>query len=124
MRPPIDANAPVTTAAYAALVSDRKDCRACSGLVNPACCDGGTLDSDQIEPWSLWQGNLNADLVIVGQDWGDTRYFSDNGGREAPRNPTNEMLRRLLGSIGIDIAGPTAADACHRRNMVSQAVMT
>ena len=107
-------NAPVTTAArtaaYAALVAARKSCRACTGLINPAACDGGTRDSDQIGPWSLWQGNLNADLLIVGQDWGDTRYFIDNGGREAPRNPTNETLRRLLGSIGIDVAGPTATD--------------
>ena len=73
--------------------------------------NGGIHDSDQIGPWSLWQGNLNADLVIVGQDWGDTRYFIQNAGRESPRNPTNENLRRLLGSIGIEIAGPTAADA-------------
>jgi uracil-DNA glycosylase len=99
------------SAQYATLVQARKSCRACQGLVNPADCDGGILDSDQIGPWSLWQGNLNTELVIVGQDWGDTRYFTDNDGREAPRNPTNETLRRLLGSIGIDIAGPTAADA-------------
>ena len=66
--------------AYAALVRARKSCRACTGLINPAACDGGTKDSDQIGPWSLWQGNLNADLVIVGQDSGDTRYFIRRGG--------------------------------------------
>jgi DNA polymerase len=99
------------SAQYATLVRARKSCHACDGLVNPASYDGGILDSDQIGPWSLWQGNLNAGLVIVGQDWGDTRYFSDNGGRETPRNPTNKMLRSLLGSIGINIAEPTAADA-------------
>jgi DNA polymerase len=98
------------TAAYAALVRARQSCRACPGLVNPAACDGGIHDSDQIGPWSLWQGNLKAALVIVGQDWGDARYFIQNAGRESQHNPTNETLRHLLGSIGIEIAGPTAAD--------------
>jgi uracil-DNA glycosylase len=97
-------------AAYTALVHARQSCHACPALVNPAVCGGGIHDSDQIGPWSLWQGNLNAELVIVGQDWGDARYFTENFGREAPHNPTNETLRRLLGSIGIEIAGPTATD--------------
>jgi hypothetical protein len=57
---------PDRAGAYAALVRTRKDCRARSVLVNPAACDGGIHDSEQIGPWSLWQGNLNADLVIVG----------------------------------------------------------
>jgi uracil-DNA glycosylase len=57
------------------------------------------------------QGNLNADLVIVGQDWGDTRYFTGNSGREAERDPTNETLRRLLASIGMNVVAPIAADA-------------
>lgn len=49
--------------------------------------------------------------MIVGQDWGDTRYFTSNAGRDVERNPTNETLRRLLALIGIDIPAPTAADA-------------
>jgi DNA polymerase len=27
-----------------------------------------------IGPWTQWQGNLNAELMIVGQDWGGTEY--------------------------------------------------
>lgn len=94
--------------AYSPLVRARQSCRACPGLINPAEC---LHDSDQIGPWSLWQGNLRADLVVVGQDWGDARYFTSNKGRDGSGNPTNENLRKLLRSIGIDIAGPTAADA-------------
>ena len=76
-------------AAYAALVRVRRSCRACPGLINPADCDGGIHDSDQIGPWTLWQGNLRADLVIVGQDWGDTRYFIANAaGTRATTRPT------------------------------------
>jgi DNA polymerase len=97
--------------AYAALVRARRSCRACAGPTNPAVCDGGVHDSDHIGPWSLWQGNLNAEIVIVGQDWGDTRHFTANAGRDTPRNPTNETLRRLLLSIGIEIPAPDATDA-------------
>src|SRR5690349_11426767 len=56
-------------------------------------------------------GQPHADLVIVGQDWGDTRYFAANRGRDAARNPTNETLRSLLASIGIEIAPPAGTDA-------------
>src|SRR4051794_21164295 len=92
---------------YRELVAARKACRACSGLTNPAACGGGTHDSDHIGPWSLWQGNLDAELMIIGQDWGDENYFLDNAGRESRRNPTNECLRRLLGGIGIEISSPS-----------------
>jgi uracil-DNA glycosylase len=100
------------TAAYTAMVRARKSCRACAALVNPADCEGGVYDSEQIGPWSLWQPDLNADLLIVGQDWGDTRYFVKNRGRDVPNNPTNENLRVLLRSIGIEIAGPESGGAC------------
>ena len=99
------------TEAYAALVRARKECRACAGLLNPAVCGGGVHDSAHIGPWTLWQGNLRADFVIVGQDWGDTNYFIDNRGREKPGNRTNDTLRTLLRSIGREIPAPTASDA-------------
>jgi hypothetical protein len=38
--------------AYAALVANRKQFRACTGLTNPADVDGGRHDSDEIGPWS------------------------------------------------------------------------
>ena len=37
---------------------------------------------------------------------GDTNYFIKNQGLEAQRNPTNNMLRELLRSIGIDVGSP------------------
>ena len=104
-------------AAHAALVRARRSCRACPGLINPADCDGGVHDSEHIGPWTLWQGNLRTDLLVVGQDWGDTRYFIANGGHDARRNPTNENLRGLLRSIGIEIPLPTPVDAGGRRHL-------
>jgi hypothetical protein len=44
--------------------------------------------------------------MIVGQDWGDVRYFTKNLGLEAPRNPTNETLRELISLLGIEVGPP------------------
>ena len=67
----------------AQLVTARKACHLCSGLTNPADVDGGRLNSEHIGAWSLWQGNLDAPVMVVGQDWGDTTYFIRNGGEKA-----------------------------------------
>ena len=91
---------------YEQLVQKRKTCSLCSELVNPSQCERGHHDSNHIGPWSRWQGNLDAEIVVVGQDWGDTDYFIKNHGVDAKDNPTNNMLRELLGSIGIDVGSP------------------
>jgi uracil-DNA glycosylase family 4 len=88
---------------YRALVESRKVCDLCgSNLENPSKCNK-QLDSDQIGPWSIWQGNLDAKIMIIGQDWGDTAYYLNNKGRDRDDNPTNRRLRELLGSIDIHI---------------------
>ena len=94
---------------YAELVARRKACRACAGLTNPSAVDDGAFDSDQIGPWSRWQGNLSADLMLVGQDWGDTRYFRRFRGLDDDKNPTNRTLMKLLQSIGMVIGPPSSA---------------
>jgi uracil-DNA glycosylase family 4 len=92
---------------YMVLVQKRKVCHICKGLTNPGDFKRGNFDSDQIGPWSLWQHDLNADLMIVGQDWGDTKYFEKWGGRDQnDGNPTNKNLQELLKSIGIIIGKP------------------
>ncbi|HEY9625790.1 MAG TPA: uracil-DNA glycosylase family protein [Coleofasciculaceae cyanobacterium] len=88
---------------YNALVQSRKSCHLCLGLTNPAVCGNGDFDSDHMGPWTRWQGNLNAKLMIIGQDWGDLAYFLNNEGVESPKNPTNHNLMRLLASIGVNI---------------------
>ncbi|HZF85952.1 MAG TPA: uracil-DNA glycosylase family protein [Burkholderiaceae bacterium] len=87
---------------YAALVDQRRSCHVCQGLVNPAAIDGATLDSFHIGPWTQLHGDLNAELMIVGQDWGDVAYFRTNRGLDDLRNPTMRTLQELLASIEID----------------------
>jgi DNA polymerase len=54
----------------------------------------------------LWQGNLGAQIMVVGQDWGNTTYFVQRKGREGPRNPTNLALVELLGLAGVSVGEP------------------
>jgi uracil-DNA glycosylase family 4 len=89
---------------YLDLVRLRKGCDKCCDLLNPSQWKDGDYDSEQIGPWSRWQGNLNAKLMVVGQDWGTPTYFSKWKGFDNPKNNTNLNLMKLLKSIGSDIA--------------------
>ncbi|MFH7326437.1 uracil-DNA glycosylase family protein [Desulfurivibrio sp. C05AmB] len=91
---------------YAQLVSARKACHRCKGLTNPADIKGGRFDVEHVGAWSIWQGNLDATLMVVGQDWGDTVYFIRRRGQEGPRNPTNLALVELVDIAGASIGEP------------------
>jgi uracil-DNA glycosylase len=88
---------------YLELVATRKQCCHCRELKNPAVCAGGKYDSDEIGPWTRWQGALDADLMVIGQDWGDVAYFTSHRGLDEARNPTNRRLRELLAIAGYEI---------------------
>ena len=104
---PIDKKIMSKVDKYRELVGKRKLCSKCRGLYNPHCINGGKWDSEEIGPWSLWQGNLDAEVLVVGQDWGDISYFTKWRGRDEPfNNPTNENLQELLKIIGIEIRKP------------------
>jgi len=96
---------------YQALVQKRKQCRLCRGLTN---CSEFPQDSDEIGPWSLWHGDIDADILIVAQDWGDVAYFRKHDGKDEPSgNPTNDNLRKLMRhGLGIDIGTPGAPRPC------------
>ena len=92
---------------YNKLVAKRKTCRECRGLSNPAERKLLQFDSDQIGPWSRLHGDLNAQLMIVGQDWGDVRYYKKHEGRDDLSNATMRNLETLLFHIGIDVSVTT-----------------
>ncbi len=90
---------------YTALVEKRKKDRFFpeEGLSNPSNIENGIFDSDEIGPWSRWHNDLDARILIIGQDWGDNRFFIDNQGRDTDNNPTNNNLKALFKEIGYDI---------------------
>ncbi len=89
---------------YSTLVTERKRCRLCVGLRNAADAELAQFDSDEIGPWSRLHRDLDAGLMIIGQDWGDVRYYTANSGLDDFRNPTMRTLERLLRGIGVEVS--------------------
>src|SRR5260221_12658035 len=73
------------------------------GLQNPAQLFNGAQDSPEIGPWTRWQGALDAELMVVGQDWGDVDYLRTHNGLDDPDNSTNVTLRQLLPISGFAV---------------------
>jgi len=85
---------------YQAQVLARKNCSDCKGIYNPGSIEEGIYDnSEHIGPWTGWQGNLDAELMVIGQDWGGNKYFEDKKGMETDNNPTNVRLKQLLEEV-------------------------
>ncbi len=87
---------------YNQLVTARKECRLCSELklTNQSQAE---YDTSSIGKWSDWQGNLNANIMVIGQDWGSLTYWNENRGTDSPNNPTNLNLIRLFDTLGCKI---------------------
>lgn len=95
---------------YAALVAERKECHRCQGVTNPADVRDGVFDSDEIGPWSRWQGSLSADLMIVGKDWQSREYFVGHEGWDEGIS-TDRTLLKLLESVDIEIGARVAGSS-------------
>lgn len=93
---------------YQLLVEKRKSYKFSFGLINPSEIEGGRYDCDQVEGYAQWQGNLDAKIMLVGKDFGGTRFFRDFRGRNNPNSETNRNLMQLFSSLGIDIGSPNS----------------
>ena len=93
--------------AYRNLVSARKSCSLCAGLTNPSRSAAGVYDGDEIGPWTRWEGDLDATVMVVGQDWGDEEGFKRQKGLDSSNSSTNRTLRELLASVGVRVDPPT-----------------
>ena len=79
-------------------------------LLNPFSIEGVKYDYKILNPWNLWHGNLNAEILLIGQDWGDLtafkKIFTKDGWVPEKKNPTNEKLKELFSCIGYNIGAP------------------
>lgn len=107
---------------YKILVEKRKICKLCKELRNPSDVNPH-FDSDEIGMWSLWQGDLSAKIMIVGQDWGDVDTFKDWKGRDKDSNITNANLIKLLSIIGYDIRSPETSKTNNNGLFFTNAVL-
>ena len=81
---------------YRALVAARKAFDPTRyGLVNPAAVDGGQFDSEHVGPWTMWAHDPSADVMVVGQDWGDVNHFRKTAGLDKPNLVTRFELRKV-----------------------------
>jgi len=107
---------------YKALVEKRKICTLCKNLRNPSDVNPD-YDSDEIGMWSLWQGDLNAKIMVVGQDWGDIDTYKDWKGRDKDTNATNTNLIKLLSIIGYNIKSPETSNTKNNGLFFTNAVL-
>ena len=92
---------------YRLLVDQRKGCARCHpALSNASVIDGGCHDADRIGAYSRWQGNLDAELMVVGQDFADVEGFRDHRGWAGERVRTNLTLVDRVAQAGVTIAPP------------------
>jgi Uracil DNA glycosylase superfamily len=93
---------------YLSLVKKRKEHIFSEGLLNPSEIENGNYDMEcHVGPWSIWQGNLDARMLLIGQDWGNIDYYRNNKGYDTDDNPTNKNLFELFKQIEIDIGTPS-----------------
>ena len=113
-------------ARYSELVRERQEYGPSSWvLVNPSQIEDGEYDVPHMGPWTAWAHDLDANLMVVGQDWGDVEYYVTNRGCDNPRNPTNLTLQKLLLSIGRPIpAPPSTSDAVDTKIDTEEACRT
>lgn len=88
---------------YLELVQKRKKFKFSEGLLNPAEIYGGMYDCDHVEPWARWQANLDAEVFLIGQDFGGSKFFRDKCGDNDPDSQTNNNLMLLFKQLGIDL---------------------
>lgn len=88
---------------YQLLVKERKLCFKCNGVDNPSKIMNGVFDGEEcIGPWSKLKGDLDAKVMVIGQDWGDKDYYIQREGKSNPDNLTNKRLKELLEVAGFD----------------------
>jgi uracil-DNA glycosylase len=89
---------------YLELVNQRKSFRFNDKeIFNPSEIENGIFDYNHLNPWAEWHGDLNAEILLIGQDFGDKEYFIKNKGRDDINNKTNKRLIELFSEAGINI---------------------
>lgn len=67
---------------------------------------GNLIQLNEVNPWSLWQGDLSADILLIGQDFSCEKYYKDNRGKDDEKSKTNNRLIELFKLAGIDVINP------------------
>lgn len=99
------------------LAEDVDKCHVCENMMVYPHCDlneilinsehGLDTDLPYVNLWNLWHGDLNADIMVIGQDFGvleDVELLKEIWRKCTYTNPTDKNLRKLFkSSFDIDI---------------------
>ena len=69
-------------------------------LKNPS--ELSITNDNHLNAWAYWHGNLDADILLIGQDFGDCAYYLNNDGKDESENGTNYNLSSLFKEINIE----------------------
>jgi len=98
---------------YNHLVDNRKKYRyADTEILNPS--ELTIANDEHLNAWGYWHGNLNAEILLIGQDFGDCDYYLNNDGKDNPTNVTNLRLASLFGELGIDLGQSNAPNSLEK----------
>jgi uracil-DNA glycosylase len=94
------------------LIKARQGCRLCMDSHPGLIRNGSEFDFDPpvMSHWSQWLGDLQPKILIVGQDFGDIRYFQRFRGLDDPHSQTNSNLYGLLMEAGFHPKPPPVED--------------
>lgn len=109
------------TLEYQVLVTKRKQCTICieKQFINQSKISKGVFDKDEIGNYSTWANNLDAEIIVVGQDYSNQEIFIRDKGEIEPKNldensvskdystATNFYLRELTKELRLDLGLPT-----------------
>lgn len=95
--------------AYEKLVAKRKQFRfSDTGLTNPS---KTPFDVNEIEPWAQWQNNIDAEILLIGQEYCDRDTYIKTQGKverypDIYQYPSNKNLCEYFKILGFDIGHP------------------
>ncbi len=101
--------------AYQQLVEKRKKHKFENGLTNPA---DTKFDIDELDPWAQWQNNIDADILVVGQEYCDTETYVQTEAKVERFSgtyeyPSNRNIKEYFDILGYDIGHPTSPNREH-----------
>lgn len=93
---------------YQQLVQKRKEHDFKNGLTNPS---QTAFDIDEIDPWAQWQHNLDAEILVVGQEFCDVETYKRTEGKVECKlgeydYPSNKNLKAYFDLLGYDLGHP------------------
>lgn len=94
--------------AYRNLVEKRKSFVFSNDLINPS---STAFDIDEIEPWAQWQNNLDAKILVIGQEFCDVDTYNRVEGTVERHEvnfeyPSNRNIHEYFNLLGFDIGHP------------------